>query len=117
MLQFESIGYVDNVGYGRTITERFRIIVDGKYVGCKDLWYDGYIFAFHPPHKTYYINCPDEIIPDLKQYWDVEEDEGGYLISWDINDGDIEDIVRRISFLIRVKNINDNPFPIAAELN
>lgn len=97
ILAFESIGYVELGSCYRMLTERFNIYVDGEWVGCKDRYTSGRLFDTW--HSCYYIVCPDEVIPMLKQRWLVHEDEGGYFIAWGCDgftDGDIIDTVRFI---------------------
>lgn len=104
MIEFESIGFVD-AGYARAYTERFIIFVDGEAIGFKDEWMDGKIFSESPYHETFGFDCPDHIIPMVKDKypdcWDCEPGDGA-LFSKHLTDDEICDISQTIRYLKKV---------------
>lgn len=105
MIEFESIGF-PGVGYARAYTERFIMFVDGVPVGFKDEWCDGKIFSPNPYHVTYGFDCPDRIIPMLKEKYpnlcDCGEPGDGAIFREALSDDEIRGICLKIRHLKKV---------------
>ena len=104
MIEFESIGFPE-AGYARAYTERFIMFVDGEPVGFKDEWMDGKIFSDNPYHETYGFDCPDHLIPRVKEKypdcWNCEPGDGALFIKH-LNDEEIREIALTIRHLKKV---------------
>lgn len=106
MVEYESMGILDNIGYARLYTERFIIFVDGKDVGIYDEWEGGRIFAKDNHHKSWHFDCTEKVANELKaEYPDADFDDEFNLLCFykrDFNNDDVERIVARIRHLSKL---------------